>query len=117
MTRFVAAPLLVVLGAVTVICTVALHSSLLGWMLGAAASIVTVSVLPGGWFYRPPFALGWVGVGMVILQGRPEGDFLVSNDTYGSLLLGVGGAVVAFTVFGLARPPERAGSGSAQTPA
>ncbi len=48
------------------------------------------------------YAVGWCGVVLLILAGRPEGDYLVGGDVlgWGFLLLACGG-VFAATVLGI----------------
>ncbi|MDF1603964.1 DUF6113 family protein [Nocardioides sp. YIM 152315] len=94
---------LVVLGAGTGIATVAVHEMPWGLALAVAATVVTAYALPPGWRTRLAFVVGWVAmVGWMTLP-RPEGDYLVSQDWQGYLVLGLG---VALIVAGLATLPR-----------
>ena len=66
--------------------SVAVHGWTWGLVLALAATGATLVALPAGWA-RLPFALGWtVAVGLLSV-GRPEGDYLVAQDTRGVLLV------------------------------
>ncbi len=95
-------------GAVTGIASVAVHDKSWGWFLLAVAAplAVTVALRPG--WRRAGFAVGWVGVLMVALLGRPEGDYVVSSTARGYALLGLGLALVVLVVVTV---PVRARSG------
>ena len=61
-------------GAVTGIASLAVHDKSWAWfLLAVAAPVVTVVALPEGW-PRVGFGFGWVGMLMVALVGRPDGD-------------------------------------------
>ena len=81
---------LVPVGAVTAIASVAVHDKSWGWfLLAAAAPLAVTFAVPPGW-PRGGFGLGWVGVLMVALLGRPEGDYVISSTARGYGLLGLG---------------------------
>jgi hypothetical protein len=77
-------------GVVTGIASLAVHDRSWPWFLLAVAGPVVAAVaLPPGW-PRSGFGLGWVGVLMVALLGRPEGDYVVTATARGYTLLGLG---------------------------
>lgn len=81
------------LGSVVSVCTVLLHDYWWGMALGLSTTIATLVALPGGWWARLPFAIGWAGVLLTVTPERPEGDYLVSGDRSGYVLM-VAGIVV-----------------------
>lgn len=90
-----------VLGAVVGLGTVALHGYGWGVGLGIATTVATLVALPGGWWRRLPFALGWIAIlGMATVQ-RPEGDFVIASDASGYLLLATGAVVLGAGFVGL----------------
>ncbi|MEQ6902527.1 DUF6113 family protein [Nocardioides sp. YIM 152588] len=101
------------LGAAVGTCTVLLHDYWWGMVLGLAATAATLVALPGGWG-RVPFGAAWSVVVVVLSLSRPEGDFLVSADVAGYLLLlGVPVVLVAglVGVRGRATGPDHSGAG------
>jgi hypothetical protein len=88
--RLLAAVGLVVGGAGTALATAALHERWWGLLLGAAATVLALLALPAGWWSRLAFALGWTGMLVLLSSPRPEGDFAVSRDVPGYLLLVLG---------------------------
>lgn len=97
-------PVLLLLGAVTGIASVALHQWWWGLLLGVVAPGVSLIALPAGWWARLPFALGWVAMVGYLTSPRPEGDFVIPDGTAGYVLLV---AAVAFLVSGLVTLPRR----------
>lgn len=89
------------LGAGVGLATVLLHGYGWGLGLGIAATAATLVALPGGWWRRLAFALGWTAVLGVATVQRPEGDYLVSSDASGYLLLATGVVVLAAGFVGL----------------
>ena len=96
-------PLFLLLGAWVSLCVVLLHDYWWGLALGLSATVATLVALPGGWWARLPFALGWAALLVVTAPERPEGDYLVSGDRNGYLLLGAGIAVFGAGFTGLVR--------------
>lgn len=92
-----------VVGAVTAIASVALHPYWWGLALGVAAPAVTMAALAPGWG-RLPFALGWIAMLAYLTIPRPEGDFVVGDDTSGYTLIA---AAMAFLVASLVTLPRR----------
>ena len=87
-----------VVGGITGIASLAVHDKSWAWFaLAVAAPVAAVVAAPAGW-WRVGFGAGWVGVLMVALLGRPEGDYVVTATSRGYALLAVGllllGAVV-----------------------
>jgi len=113
LARVVVALVVLALGAATGVCAVALHPRWWGLALGVAATLATLVALPGGWWSRLPFALGFVVVLALLTDQRAEGDYLVASDLQGHLLLGFGVVVLLGGIVGV-RPrssaPEDAGS-------
>ena len=75
---------------VTGIASLAVHDkSWLWFLLAVTGPFAAVVALPSGW-PRSGFGLGWVGVLMAALLGRPEGDYVVTSTPRGYTLLGLG---------------------------
>jgi hypothetical protein len=102
------------LGAAVALAAVAVHRTTvtglpLGLLLAAAAS------LSAGWWLRGSrrprlavtYAVGWILVFALALQGRPEGDFVLAADPTGYALMAVSLGVLALGVWGLASRPGR----------
>ena len=90
MTRPLAGLVLLPVGMVTAIASLAVHDKSWAWfLLAVAGPVAAVLALPPGW-PRSGFGLGWVGVLMVALLGRPEGDYVVTSTVRGYTLLGTG---------------------------
>jgi apolipoprotein N-acyltransferase len=75
-----------------------------GLLLGYAAVLATTYACPPGWTTRLPFGLAYLVVLVVALQPRPEGDFLISADVTGYLVMGLGLVVMLATLSTLPRP-------------
>lgn len=88
-------------GAVVGVSVVVLHDYWWGLLLGATATAALLVAIPGGWWRRLPFALGWSAAVLVLAVERPEGDYLVDLSLSGYLLLGVGVGVLLGGVVGL----------------
>jgi hypothetical protein len=102
--RLLAAVGLLLLGAGTGIATVAVHEMPRGLALAVAATAVTAYAVPPGWSTRLAFVAGWVvTVGWLTLP-RPEGDYLVSQDWQGYLVLGLGLVLIVVGLATLPRP-------------
>ncbi len=87
------------LGLVVGLSSVALHQRWWGLALGIAATAVTTYALPAGWWARMPFAFGWVAIVAYVAFPRDEGDYALSGDVPGYIMLGFGVALlVAATV-------------------
>lgn len=93
--------------------TVALHTIWWGLLLGAAATAATLYALPGGWWLRAPFGVGFVAAVGYLSVPRPEGDYVISADANGYLLLGIGVVVLVVSLATLPRPaPRRTDTGN-----
>ena len=88
-------------GAVVGVCVVALHDYWWGLLIGVLTTVALLVAIPGGWWRRLPFALGWFASASVLAVERPEGDYLVDQSVNGYLLLGVGVGVLLGGVVGL----------------
>lgn len=86
MVRLLAAPVLLA-GAATAYPAVLVHARWWGLVLGLAACACVLAALPGRWWGRPAFALGWLGVVALAALPRAEGDYLVAADAAGYTLL------------------------------
>jgi hypothetical protein len=93
------------LGAVVGLAAVVVHRSLvpLGLLLALAATFVTA-----WWFQRSSrprtaasYAAGWFAVLLVVLLGRPEGDYAVAADPPGFALLAGGLVLVVVALVAL----------------
>jgi hypothetical protein len=88
-------------GAVIGCCAVFVHGYWWGLLLGIATTVALLVAVPGGWWRRLPFALGWSGVVVLLSGERPEGDLLVRQSVSGYVLLGTGVGVLLGGVIGL----------------
>jgi hypothetical protein len=102
--RFLA---LLVVGAATGIASVAVHELTWGLPLAAAATVVAAYALPPGWTTRLAFVAGWVAVVGWLALPRPEGDYLISQDWQGYLVLGLGMLLLVVGLATLPRPSRR----------
>ena len=102
--RLLAALGLLVAGAVTAVAAVAVHQLAWGLPLAAAATLLAVWGLPPGWWSRLAFAVGWVVMVGWLSVPRPEGDYLLSTDVRGYLVLGLGLLAMVLGVATLPRP-------------
>lgn len=98
---------LLLAGAVVAVATVALHTIWWGLLLGALATAATMVALPPGWWLRAAFGVGWTGVVGYLSVPRPEGDYLISSDPSGYLLLGLALVVLMASLLTLPRPAGR----------
>ena len=96
-------------GAAVSTCSVLLHDYAWGLALGVVTTFALLVALPPGWWSRLAFAIGWVVVLWQATSERPEGDYLVSSDVSGYLLLLAGMLVLAGGVAGLVRRGRAAG--------
>jgi peptidoglycan/LPS O-acetylase OafA/YrhL len=94
-------------GAVVGVAAVALHTIWWGLLLGGLATAATVYALPAGWWLRAPFGVGWAGLVAYLSVPRPEGDYVISSDANGYLLLGLALVVLAVSLATLPRPTTR----------
>lgn len=94
-------------GAVVGLAAVALHPLWWGLLLGVAATSASLWALPPGWWSRTSFGVGWVGMVGYLSAPRPEGDYVISADWQGYLLLGFGIAVLIFALATLPAPRGR----------
>jgi hypothetical protein len=109
--------LALLLGLAAGICAIALHRSLPGLVLGVGTAVVVLRTL-GLWLPRAAmvFAAGWLVALLGAVAGRGEGDYVVSSDGYGWLLI-ASGLVVLVTGILWGRPPTvRRDSGSGGLP-
>lgn len=99
--RILVALACLVLGAGVGLATVMLHGYGWGLGLGIAATAATLVALPGGWWRRWAFSLGWAAVLGVASVQRSEGDYLIASDASGYLLLATGAVVLGSGFVGL----------------
>jgi len=111
-----AAALLV--GSAAGVCAIAIHRSLPGLVLGVGTALVAMWTLR---LWQPHaatlFAAGWLVPLLGAVSGRAEGDYAVSSDLLGWLLI-VSGLVVVVTgiIWGRPLPGARdSGPGGAPT--
>lgn len=101
MARVAGGLALAVLGVAVGVSSVAVHALAWGLPLGIATVAAVLVALPPGLAGRFAFAVGWVGVLVVAMVRRPEGDFLIASDVRGYLLLAQGLVVLAVGTAGL----------------
>ncbi|WP_183093639.1 DUF6113 family protein [Nocardioides stalactiti] len=96
---------------------VGLHRYPWGLVLALAAVAAALVALPGGWWRRLPFAVGWVLTVLWLARERPEGDLLVTSNTSGYLLLVAGLVVLVCGLVGVRERPvvHRADAGENAT--
>ena len=107
MTRVLRAAGLLVLGAIVGIASVGVHNTWWGLPLALVTTAASAYALPGGWTGRAPFALGWSVVVAALALPRPEGDFLISGDVNGYVLLGCGLVLLVASLVTLPPPSNR----------
>ncbi len=104
-------------GAVTGLCSVAVHDTRWGLPLLTLASLAGLLALPARWSARPPFALAWSLVVVLAVRGRPEGDAPVDADGAGWLLVLLAGVLPMLAILTTSwrgrRGPIRGGRGAA----
>lgn len=98
---------LLLAGAVVGVAAVALHTIWWGLLLGALATATTLYALPPGWWLRMAFGVGWAGIVGYLSMPRPEGDYVISADPNGYLLLGLALVVLMVSLLTLPRPAGR----------
>jgi hypothetical protein len=99
--RYAAAVLLLLVGAATGLAAVAVHDIWWGLLLAVATTVAVMLAVGPGWLTRLPFTLGWVALVVWVTPRRPEGDYVVSSDVPGYLLLGFGWFVLLFALLTL----------------
>ncbi len=82
-----------------------LHGYWWGLLLGIATTGAWLVAIPGGWWLRLPFAVGWGAAVLALSAERSEGDYLVATDARGYVLLGTGVAVLIGGIIGVRRHP------------
>lgn len=113
--RVLLAAVLLALGTVTAIATVAVHGWTWGLALGLAATFATVPALAPGWSTRLAFVVGWAGFVGYAAVPRREGDYLIAADAAGYTLLVAGLVLILVGVLTLPRPRRVAGPPSPPT--
>ena len=111
--RLLALVLALASGVAVGVATLALHRSTTGVVIAMTTTLAVMWAIhwwvAGG---APAFAAGWLTALLVAVAGRGEGDYVVSADAWGWLLMGFG-VVVLVTGFAWGRlPARRSGSGS-----
>jgi hypothetical protein len=104
--RWLAAVGLLLAGAATGLATVAVHELSWGLPLALAATAMTIVALPGGWWSRLAFVVGWDAMVGWLTFPRPEGDYVISQDVQGYVVLGVALLLLVVAV-GTLPPPGR----------
>lgn len=109
--RVLAALGLCLVGAGTGVATVALHDLWWGLLLALAATAAAVTALRPGWWSRLAFVVGWDAMVGWLTLPRAEGDYLISQDAQGYIVLGAGLVLLVVGVATLPRPqsPMREG--------
>jgi hypothetical protein len=84
-----------VLGLTVGLSSVALHHYWWGLLLALAATSMAAFALPAGWWARIPFAVAWVAIVGYLAIPKDEGDYAISGDVQGYVLLGFAVALLA----------------------
>lgn len=110
--KVIVAAATLVLGLVVGLSSVAVHQRWWGLALAIAATTVTAYALLPGWWARMPFAFGWVAIVAYVAFPRGEGDYAISTDVPGYVLLGLAVALLVAAAVTLQplrpdRPAER----------
>jgi hypothetical protein len=115
--RLLAYVLALVLGFAAGIAAIAVHRSPAGILLGLGTAVVVIWALRQ-WLPRAAaaFAAGWLVPLLVAVAGRGEGDYAVSSDLHGWLLIGSGFVVLVTGIALSTVPTVRHDSGSRGTP-
>lgn len=116
LARAAAALALLVVGAGTALATVAVHELAWGLPLAVAATAATLVALPPGWWSRLPFTLGWTAFVGWVVDPRPEGDYAISSDWRGYLVVGLALVLLVIGIATLPRPRPRTAPGPAREP-
>ena len=87
-TRALVAVACLILGLVVGLSSVALHHYWWGLLLALAATSMAAFALPAGWWARIPFAVAWVAIVGYLAIPKDEGDYVISGDVRGYVLLG-----------------------------
>ncbi len=111
--RMLALVLAFVTGVAVGVAGVGLHRTFPGAVIAMTATLVVMWAIhwwaAGG---TAAFAAGWLTVLLVAVAGRGEGDYVVSADARGWLLMGFGVVVLVTGIAWARQPPVRSGSGS-----
>lgn len=104
------------LGVAVGVATLAVHRSVSGLVIGMASTLVAMWAMRC-WLPRAvvTFAAGWLTVLLVAVSGRGEGDYVVSSDVLGWLVIGFGFVVLVTGVL-WGRAPRRSDSETLGTP-
>ncbi|MDT9594059.1 hypothetical protein RDV89_13330 [Nocardioides zeae] len=98
-------------GAMTGLSAVVVHSSWWGLLLAVAGTVAALVVAPAALWARGPFVLGWVGLVLLAVAPRREGDYLVAASTNGYVLLALTFGVALVGIVAVARGGRRANGG------
>lgn len=108
--RWPAAVALLLVGAVTGLCSTMVHQIVWALPLAVAAPAVAMAALRPGVLTRLVFAIGWVGMVGLCARTRNEG-YLIAADLPGLVLLATCVALVIGALVTL--PPPRSGASGA----
>ncbi|GAB2746607.1 hypothetical protein [Nocardioides pakistanensis] len=111
--RILGVALSLLLGLAAGIAAIAVHRSSPGLVLGVGTALVALWALR---LWLPAaaagFAAGWLAALVVAVAGRGEGDYVVSSDLRGWMLIGGGFAVLVTGILLGRAPARRRDSGS-----
>ena len=94
----------VLLGSVLAIATTAVHATWWGLPLGLSATAATLVALPPRGWFRAPYAVAWMLTVGGLSFPRPEGDYVISSDARGYVLLGSAVLLPLWAILSTARP-------------
>lgn len=99
------------LGALVALTAVLVHRTL--FPLGELLAVATSFAVPW-WLLRSrhprtagSYVVGWLAVLVVLVAGRPEGDYVVAGDVRGYLLLAAGFAMIVVGIVAFAGGVQR----------
>ena len=96
-----------VVGALVGLAGVAVHELWWGQLLTVVGMVALELAAAPGW-QRIALTIGWVALLAYTMAERPEGDFVITEDFGGYLLVGLTVLVILFTTATLSFKPRRA---------
>lgn len=102
-------------GAATGLAAVLVHGHWWGLPLAVAATLATLVALPGGWWRRLPYGVGWAVMVGIATPERPEGDYLIAADARGYVLLAAAVVVLIAAMVAIREHPDNSDAAGPDT--